>query len=79
MFGNEIRYWQVNFEILSKLIFIFKGAVHVCVCVCVLVYVCMRVCVCVSVYLPENEDLVPTSYIETVDAPPNMDDRGLGS
>ena len=21
------------------------------------------VCVCVSVYLPENEDLVPTSYI----------------
>ena len=23
------------------------------------------VCVCVSVYLPENEDLVPTSYIET--------------
>ena len=36
-----------------------------CVCVCVCVYV--------SVYLPENEDLVPHSYIQTVDAPPNVD------
>ena len=35
-------------------------------------------CVCESVYLPENEDLVPTSYIQTVDAPPNVDVRGLG-
>ena len=34
--------------------------------------------VCVSVYLPENEDLVPTSYIQIVDAPPNVDVRGLG-
>ena len=41
-----------------------------CMCVCV--------CVCVSVYLPENEDLVPTSYIQTVDAPLNLDVRGLG-
>ena len=40
--------------------------------------VCVCVCVCVSVYLPENEDLVPTSYIQTMDAPPNVDVRGLG-
>ena len=50
-------------------------------------YVCECVCVCASVYLPENEDLVPISYIQTVDiliwmhvdAPPNVDVRGLGS
>ena len=42
-------------------------------------YVCVCVCVCVCVYLPENEDLVPTSYIKTLDAPPNVDVRGLGS
>ena len=48
--------------------------VHVCMCACV--YVCA--CVCVSVYLPENEDLVPTTYIQIVDAPPNVDVRGLG-
>ena len=41
-----------------------------CVCVCV--------CVCVNVYLPENEDLVPID-IQTVDARPNVDVRGLGS
>ena len=34
--------------------------------------------VCVCVYLPENEDLVPISYTQTVDAPPNVDVRGLG-
>ena len=39
--------------------------------------VCVCVCVCVSVYLPENEDLVPT-YIQIVDAPPNVDVHGLG-
>ena len=49
---------------------------HICVCVCVFVDVC--VCVCVCVYLPENEDLVPHSFIQTVDAPPNVDVRGLG-
>ena len=40
--------------------------------------VTLCVCVCVSVYLPENEDLVPTSYIQTVDAPLNVDVCGLG-
>ena len=56
--------------------------VHVCVCFVQLsafaVCVCV-VCGCVSVYLPENEDLVPISYIQIVDAPPNVDVRGLGS
>ena len=35
--------------------------------------------VCVCVYLPENEDLVPISYTQTVDAPRNVDVLGLGS
>ena len=44
------------------------------------IYVLVCVCVCGvwSVYLPENEDLVPTSYIQTVDAPPNVDVREFG-
>ena len=49
---------------------------YVSCCISVCLYVC--VCVCVSVYLPENEDLVPTSYIQIVDAPPNVDVHGLG-
>ena len=55
--------------------------VCVCMCACVCVYsvcLCVCVCVCVRVYLPKNKDLVPTSYIQIVDAPPNVDVRGLG-
>ena len=43
----------------------------------VCVHVCVCVCVCVCVYLLDNEDLVPTSYIQPVDAPPNVDVRRL--
>ena len=55
------------------------------VCVCVyksnqlsVSHVCECVCVCVSVYLPENEDLVPHSYIQTADAPPNIGRPRIG-
>ena len=34
---------------------------------------------CVCVYLPKSDDIVLHSYIQTVDAPPNVDVRGLGS
>ena len=53
-----------------------RVCVCVCVCVCVYTTVCVCVCVCVSVYLPENEDLVPTSYIQIVD---NTTKRGLSA
>ena len=57
---------MLNFKFLFFIVLVCVFKVHKCACVCV------------SVYLPENEDLVPTSYIQRVDAPPNVDVHGLG-
>ena len=55
-------------------------SVSVCVSMCVSASACACACVraCVSVYLPENEDLVPTFLHLDCGRPPNVDVRGLG-
>ena len=64
IFNGRLNQWYMCTELqLERHITLLLHCVCVCVCECV---------------LPENEDLVQTSYIQTVDAPLNVDVRGLG-